>query len=294
MDIEPGNIFTDDFIIRKITKKRKTAELTLEKDGTEIRGIVKSNLDLFLRSYKEEDHIICQGKVRKRGDELHLDIAQLRRYDLGEDAPQPDFDFQKYLTRFEEIVNSVEDPDYKMILEAFFQEEQIKEQFLEAPAARGNHHAYSSGLLQHTVETTDVAISIAQYYGDVDTDLLVTACLLHDIGKLRSYEMTDKQIERTDWDELIGHTCISALFISKFVSDLKINPDKIKMLYHLVLAHHGRKEWGSPVEMKMKEAVILNHADGLSSYLNHIGNLSFNGNWSEFDKLNNRKWFKGN
>lgn len=292
MELESGKIIVSSFNIDKITVNNHVVEIELNDGTTKIIGLLKDNIDLFTRTYSVGEKIVCKGRVRKRRKFFCLDIIYISKYMLDTQIDKK-FNIQKYVDRFNELLESVTDVDYKKILDNCFNED-VKELYFEYPAAQGNHHNYIHGLIQHSIEVVDISLTIGQYFGDINKDLLITAGLLHDIGKLKSYDLDDEgKITKTDWEALLGHLSISALFVSKITPN-EIDQKKIMLLYHTILSHHGELSWGSPVIYKTKEAYILHTADNISSTMNHLDLLKYTGNWSEKDDTSyNRNWFRG-
>lgn len=299
MEIKKGDLITSAFTIKKIEGKKNRAELILENKDQQFKGILKDNLDLFLRSYNENDHVLCKAKVRKRKEETILEIIYIKKYEDSEKKELQkeefkDSEIEQMIKRFDNLINSVEDKEYKSILEEFFLNEEIRNMFFIAPAAKNNHHNYPYGLLQHSIEVAELSKIIAEYFSCKNIDLLITGALLHDIGKIKSYEYKNNEILKTNWEHLLGHLSISAIFISKMMPD-DMPTDKAMVLYHLILSHHGKLEYGSPVEGKMREAEILHDADLTSCKMNHIENLDYSAtNWSKIDNKTKKSWFKGN
>lgn len=143
--------------------------------------------------------------------------------------------------------------------------------FLSAFGSAGEHHAYPGGLAIHTYEVVEHALNIAQKTPDVDRDVLITAAVFHDFMKVREYvpamgHLGTKLIQKTQYRRLVRHVAGSHAEFMKAVEHSKtITPDTIMKIEHAMLAHHGRMEWGSPVEPQLVEAYILHFADMLSS-----------------------------
>jgi len=296
MEQQQQNLITDDFIIQEILEKKHYIELILKKDDEDkISAFIKNNIDIFLRMYKINDHIICQAKPRLKRNKNVLDIVSIKKYDLDNDVQQQQtsskIDYEKYIKKLDGYIEQVKDKDYRLILDEFFANENIREIFFLSPAAKNNHHNYEFGLLQHSIEVTEIALFIGEYYPPINKDLLITGCLLHDVGKAKSYDFKNNDIIKTEWESFLGHLSLSAIFISKMLPE-GFNSQKARSIYHLVLSHHGKKEWGSPVECKTKEAQILHHADMISSTIQHIDNLEYVNGQSKFDELTKRIWFK--
>jgi len=294
MDFQAGQVFTGSFVIDKIEFNEHFVEIELNNGTTKIQGILKDNIDLFSKTYKVGDKIVCKGKVRKKRKNFCLDLIYITQNMLEQQEEMQKFNVQKYIDRFDELVTSIVDPDYKKIIENCFNDD-VKELYFTYPAAKGNHHNYVHGLLQHSIEVVDISLSVANYFGEYNRDLIICAGLLHDIGKLKAYDMDeDLKVLKTDWEMLLGHLSISSLFVSK-IAPSDIDQKKIMLLYHAILSHHGELEKGSPVVCKTKEAYIVHRADEISATMNHLSLLKYSENgWSEKDTTSfDRTWFKG-
>jgi 3'-5' exoribonuclease len=162
-------------------------------------------------------------------------------------------------------IDSVHDRDYGALLRSFFDDAAFFEAFTAAPAAKLYHHAYLSGLMEHTVAVAEMCDFVGQQYGRVDRDLLVTAALLHDVGKTRelAFETT---IDFTDAGRFLGHVIQGVTLVSEKAKELPSFPEtKLQQLLHCVVSHHGELEWGSPKRPKTIEALILHHVDNLDA-----------------------------
>ena len=162
-------------------------------------------------------------------------------------------------------IGSVYDRDYASLLQAVFGDVDFLETFATAPAAKLYHHAYLGGLVEHTVTVAEMCEFVAQQYGRVDRDLLLTAALLHDVGKMRELSF-ETAIDFTDAGRLLGHVIQGVMFVSEMAASLPSFPDgKLQQLLHCIASHHGELEWGSPKRPKTIEALILHHVDNLDA-----------------------------
>jgi len=280
--------------IIEIIKLKRSLKFNLKnEEGETIEGLLKDNADIVLRMCKEGDKILAIGKFVKFDNVEYFDIAKIEKYKEPENfKPQPlrnpQIDINALIEKFDELYNSVEDNDYKNILDSFFSKK-VKEIFFESPAAKARHHNYKGGLLHHSIEVVEQSLQIAEYWGIENYDLFITAGFLHDIGKMKEYEVTIEGVDRTLWGRLVGHLPMSAIFISKMMPD-EVDNEKEILLYHMILSHHGRKEWGSPVEPMTIEAEILHFADLLSSRMNGILLLPVKNSWTE-KNLSGKMWY---
>jgi 3'-5' exoribonuclease len=160
---------------------------------------------------------------------------------------------------------SVRDPDYSALLQAFFGSPDSFAAFTTAPAAKLYHHAYLGGLMEHTVAVVDMCDFVGQQYGRIDRDLLVTAALLHDVGKTRELAF-DTTIDFTDAGRFLGHVIQGVTLVSEKAKELPSFPEaKLQQLLHCIVSHHGELEWGSPKRPKTIEALIIHHVDNLDA-----------------------------
>lgn len=143
------------------------------------------------------------------------------------------------------------------------------EEFRRAAAAFGNHHARRGGLLEHTSQMLRCAQALAPLYAEVTPDLLYAGILFHDLGKIVESDYPERGFaaEHVLAGELMGHIAIGAQMIRNFWREIHGEGEKALLMHltHLILSHHGQLEWGSPVEPKTPEAVLLHQIDMIDS-----------------------------
>lgn len=161
----------------------------------------------------------------------------------------------------------------------------------EHPAAKRIHHAYRGGLLEHTVSMARLAIGVGDHYPDVDRDLLLVGVLLHDLGKLRELGAMPVN-EYTLEGRLVGHLAIGRDLLREACARIDGFPDELRIeLEHLVLSHHGHREFGSPVEPATPEAIVLHHLDSLDSQLAQVDKVRSAGDGFQWvEGLGRRFW----
>lgn len=206
-----------------------------------------------------------QLKVKKCGNIPEMELDERK---LVKTAPEP---VNSLIEELEETIDMIGDGAIRHIVRRLY--EKNKKRFVIWPAARSMHHNYPSGLLYHTVSMLRLAKNnLNQYPGKLDKDIVLGAIILHDMAKVVEYSDAYKP-EFTEYGELMGHVFLSAAEVYCEAKQLKteddtINFDKVKYLIHAILAHHGKKEWGAPVEPKTIEAEIVHQIDMMDSRMN--------------------------
>ncbi|AMC00060.1 3'-5' exonuclease [Aerococcus urinaehominis] len=163
-----------------------------------------------------------------------------------------------------QILAEINEPTIKKIVRHILN--QHVEGFLSYPAAKKHHHAFYGGLAFHTISMLRLAQHIANQYPTVDKSLLYAGTLIHDIGK--TIELSDPlTTEYTLKGNLIGHISLVDELITEtcLALDIDQNQEVVILLKHMVLSHHGKQEWGSPVVPHLLEAEILHHIDNLDA-----------------------------
>ena len=153
---------------------------------------------------------------------------------------------------------------YKDIVQYFLSK--YEEQFYIHPAASRMHHAFMSGLAQHVYEMLKMGSSYCDLYPIVNKDLLYAGIILHDLGKL--FEMSYEQCIKTEYTLeglMVGHINMMVSMIDEASNELGYKGDEVLFLKHMIIAHHGKLEWGSPKEPMIIEAELLHYLDVVSA-----------------------------
>lgn len=203
-------------------------------------------------------------------------------------------------------VDSMKDPFYKALAESVLKDDRdIVDRVKRAPAAKSVHHAYKTGLLEHVVSITGILDFLSGHYGKyVDRDLLFLGSFFHDIGKL--WELSyDRVTDYTPEGKLIGHLVMGVELADRKIRELEAQqgrlpgafPEEKKLLVkHLILAHHGQLDYGSPKRPKCLEALILHMVDDLDSKVNAIRSFTEQdqtpGRWTALNRQYERYFFK--
>ena len=211
--------------------------------------------------------VLVDGDVLNYRDNLQVKIRAVSKVNDDEfDAtrftmasPIPLAELEK---RLDSYVNSLKDKDIALLTKTLIGK--YYKSYITYPAAVRNHHEFASGLLHHTVSMADLGEAIANLYPSVDRDMLIAGILLHDLGK--TLELSGPIIPKYTLEgKLIGHISITHAEIQKSIEALKINSETATLLSHMVLSHHGKYEYGSPVLPLTREAYLLSVIDDLDA-----------------------------
>ena len=216
-----------------------------------------------------DDFVYVRGAVGTYRERTQLVLESFRRYDQKVDPrdflPKSPCDPDEMLASLKNIIASVKDPYLAQILEFFFSDEDFLVKFTTAPTAQKIHHAYIGGLLEHTLGVAQGGDAIAPLYKDLNRDLLITGAILHDIGKIEEFSW-NKSIRYSDSGHLIGHIVLGCSMVEKAADKVKdMHPLTRLELMHMILSHHGEKEWGSPKRPKSLQAIVLHYLDDLDA-----------------------------
>ena len=194
------------------------------------------------------------------GEKINTDFIDVREYTMS--APIPQDALEKSLNKYVESINN---PTCKSILSTILNE--VYDDFVKFPAAVRNHHEYANGLLHHTVSMAHLADLVCSQYPQANRDILITGVILHDLGK--TIELSGPIIPKYTLEgKLIGHISIMQSLIretcKKLHIDSKVDETGL-LLEHMILAHHGKYEFGSPVLPLTREALLLNMVDDMDA-----------------------------
>lgn len=184
---------------------------------------------------------------------LNPDTIRLEDYTMS--APVP---LKQLTEELKVAIARITDPDYLKLTQTLI--DQHYDAFLTYPAAVRNHHEYTSGLIYHTLSMIKVAVALIPLYPKINSSLVFAGILLHDLGK--TVEFTGAVIPKYSTEgKLIGHLQWMAGKIQSLGETLNINREKVMLLQHVVLSHHGKPEFGSAVMPLTKEALFVSMVD---------------------------------
>jgi len=242
--------------------------LILQDKTGSISAKVWDNADQYNDTFRNNDVIKVDANVELYNKELQLGIRRLRpsevhEFELSSFLRRSDYDVDEMLLELRSYIESIENTYLRSLLDAFFEDDEIVEKFKTSPAARSIHHVCVGGLLEHTLSTARICEYLTTHYEQLDSDLLISMAILHDVGKISELEVTPS-INYTDEGNLLGHIIIGIQMIEERIKQIPDFPPKLRTLVeHMILSHHGQSDWGSPRPPMFLEAEILHRADDL-------------------------------
>jgi len=255
----------------------------------EVEGRIWENALDFDTLFAKDDFIKVRAEVDEFQGTLQLRILKLKKCEetevlLDDFLPKTPLNIGKMFSEIKNIASGVRQPYLQKLLEAFFADEDFVRKFKMAPAAKGVHHVYIGGLLEHTLSVVQLTLLVGPRYKGINQDLLITSGILHDIGKVA--ELTfGRAFDYTDSGRLLGHIILTVEMVDEKLRAISEFPESLSLsLKHNLLSHHGEYAFGSPKLPMTLEALLLHQIDDLDAKVN-----GFLG-WIEKEKEDPSRW----
>ncbi len=242
-----------------------------DRSGT-IEARMWDQFDAASKGIQRDDIVKVQARVEIYKNRPQLSLQQLRlakpeEIDLADFLPHTKEDVNKLYSQLQEHAAGIANPWLKKLVSGIIADPHIAARYKRAPAAKVMHHAYLGGLIEHVVSLCRLAKQVAAHYPELDLDLLLTAAILHDVGKLDEL-CYERAIGYTVEGQLLGHILMEFETVSKAMDALEGFPPALKtVVQHLLISHHGQYEFGSPKLPMIREALVFHYLDDLDSKL---------------------------
>ncbi len=307
-DIKTGDKVCEVFLAAEKTlaysqKGSPYLNLRLRDRTGDVDGKVWENALAWDKTFKKGDLIRIQARALNFKNAIQLSIIELKQVDDRE-VDLADFfavakgDLAGMFAALMEYVERIKTPCLTALLHSFFRDERTVALFKRAPAAKGFHHVYIGGLLEHTLSVVRLLAAAADHYPGINRDLLIAGGILHDIGKIYEFSF-ERIVEYSDAGRLVGHIVMGVEMVDEKIAAIPDFPAQTAMeLRHLILSHHGVLEYGSPKRPKTLEALIVHFMDDLDAKVNafqeHIrGSRDEESDWTPYHRLFDRYIYKG-
>ncbi len=250
-------------------------KLKLVDRSGEIEGRVWTFVGSYAESFEKDDFVHVIGKAVSFQEHLQLNITRIERV-REEEILFPDFfpmaekDIEEMFRSLLEICQAIKNPHLSRLLQLFWEDEPFIKLFKMAPASKWLHHNYLGGLLEHTLSLVQLVLKNVNHYSGVNLDLLLTASILHDLGKVDELSY-HRSFDYSDEGRLLGHIILGIERVEDKIRQLPDFPkDLSTLLKHFLLSHHGQYIWGSPKRPMTLEAVMLHFLDDMDAKINGI------------------------
>ncbi len=277
-----GNGYLDLIVIGSDKKEYPAKIWRFDNNGQFESGDVVE-IEYTLDNYKGKDQLTI-NTIRKAPDEMIKNFV-----------PASEYDGKIIFSMLLEKVNNFKDSELKRIVNEIMLANREKLEVF--PAAFRLHHAIVGGLMLHTASIVEMAEKTCTVYPNINRELLLSGAILHDVAKTFEMETSKTGLCKayTVGGELIGHLVKGAMYIEETAKKLNIDSEKVILLEHMILSHHGIPEYGSPVRPMFLEAEILSSLDSLDATIFEINNATSKVDAGSFTDrqwaLDNRKLF---
>jgi 3'-5' exoribonuclease len=195
--------------------------------------------DLLAGRFERGELVRVRGRVERFRDELQVDVREIARTEAADPAeflPVAYRDLDELDGFLEHLAREVHDPVYAVLLERLLGDAALRAEWRRAPCTRGGHHAYLGGLLEHTVAVATLALEACVLHPRLNSDLLVCAALVHDLGKTREFAY-GADIALSEEGRLLGHVVLGVRLLGPYAEGM--DDERRLALEHCVLCHHG-------------------------------------------------------
>jgi 3'-5' exoribonuclease len=287
--------------VRNTREGRAYLRLELgDRSGT-IEARMWDQFETIAKDVNRDDFVKVQGRVEIYRNRPQLAVVQVRvarpdEIDIADYLPHTPFDVEKMWADLLAYANSLQNPWLKKLVLQVVTDPGTAKCFKRAPAAKVMHHAYIGGLLEHVIGLCGMAKLVATHYPELDLDLLLTAAILHDVGKLEEL-CYERAIGYTTPGQLLGHIVMELETVTRAMDKIEGFPAPLKtVVQHLLISHHGQYEFGSPKLPMIREAMVFHYLDDLDSKMaavrSALASPSGDDEWSSYSAALGRKFLK--
>lgn len=302
-ELRDGEMISEVYLCKnKVVAKTKAGKSYYSMQLQDKTGMIDAKvweLTNAIAHFEPMDFIRVDAQVTSFNGSLQLNVKRVRVADTGEyDAadymPCSQKNIDSMYEQLVAIINSVKDEYLHKLLSMFFiEDKEFADRFKKHSAAKSIHHGFIGGLLEHSLSVAKLCSYLADNYPVLKRDLLITAAICHDIGKIDELSEFPEN-DYTDEGQLVGHIVMGAMMISEKIAQIPGFPTVLaNELKHCILAHHGELEYGSPKKPSLIEALALAHADNIDAKLQTFTEV-LNANQDKAGWLGFNKMFESN
>lgn len=245
-----------------------------DRSGT-VEARMWEQFEILAKDVARDDFVKVQARVEIYRNRPQLALQQFRiarpeEIDIADYLPHTPYDVEELYKKLLGYIERMKNPWLKQLVSTVLSDPHVISCYKRAPAAKVMHHAYLGGLLEHVVGLCGLATQIAAHYPELDVDLLLTAAMLHDVGKLDEL-CYERSLGYTTEGQLLGHIVMELETVSHAMDKIAGFPAKLKtVVQHILISHHGEYEFGSPKLPMIREALVFHYMDDLDSKLGAV------------------------
>ncbi|MES2801577.1 MAG: HD domain-containing protein [Bdellovibrionota bacterium] len=270
----------------------------------QLDGRIWDNIEEVSSKFEIGDLIKIKGVVQLYNQRKQLIVHRLEKVEdtmINKDdykLKERHIDTYALYSELCQMVQEIEIQPLKQLMLDCLQDEEIKPRLLKAPAAKTIHHAHRGGLIEHIVSICKVMQFMASHYNYLNKDLLIFGAIFHDLGKIWELDQTEQQqIYYTNQGQMLGHMLLACELVEKKSQKILGFPEDLRtVLKHIILAHHGKLEYGSPKVPMFPEALVVAMIDDMDSKMDTM--MSFinqerqsGESWSRYNENFERYFF---
>lgn len=305
-DFTPNQTISTTFLVKsKELRNKKTggqfALMTLSDRTGDIVSQWWDNFEDSIDTFDRDDIVFARGQVTVYRNHLQLSIHRMRpcqehEYDLTDYFPTTKYNVDEMFAELMAIIGEFKNEYLRRLLQSIFADERTARKFKKAPAAKTMHHPYLGGLLEHSLSLVKLCRKVGEHYDGIDVDLLQTGAVLHDFGKIDELAY-ERGFSYTNDGQMIGHLVMETMMVAEHIKQIPDFPDDLRRhLLHMLLAHHGKLEYGSPKLPLTPEALMLAYLDDLDSKVEAMQRLiaepQTEGDWTRISPMFERPIYR--
>ncbi len=302
-ELRDGEMVSEIYLCKnKVVAKTKAGKTYYSMQLQDKTGIIDAKiweLNNAIAHFEALDYIRIDAQVTSFNGALQLNIKRVRiadegEYDVADYMPCSKKNVDEMYKELTTIIESVKEEHLNKLLKMFFVEDiEFLNKFKSHSAAKSIHHGFIGGLLEHSLSVAKLCDFIAKQYPVINRDLLVTAAICHDIGKIDELSSFPEN-DYTDEGQLVGHIVMGTMMVNDKINKIDGFPEILaNELKHCILAHHGELEYGSPKKPALIEAVALAHADNMDAKIETFTEV-IDANKDKAEWLGYNKMFESN
>jgi 3'-5' exoribonuclease len=251
----------------------------------------------------DEGFVWVKGRTENYQGALQVVIeaikpVDIKEVDLNDFLPATEKNIEEMFARMVDILKHIQNPHLQQLIQSFLADTELMFLFRTAPAAIYLHHAYLGGLLEHTLALMEMAQQMVPLYPELNADLILSGLFLHDIGKTTELDY-DVSFRYSDQGRLMGHLVKGAILVEEKIKEMAGGAFPRQLadcLIHIIVSHHGLREYGCPILPATPEAYVVHYLDNIDSKINmtlgEIHKDQNKSNWTNYIKALDSGLFK--